>query len=184
MIKNSPPRWETSGAALFFVVQKNAPQKTQKDTKDLMLHLQIKYMRIMNNLTKKYLKELTYSFNGACIEVHKALGPGLLESVYHKCLKQELLIQGIPFQSEFSVPVHYKGINVETELRCDLLVANAIVIELKSVELLLSIHEAQILTYMKLLHVPKGILINFNVGNIYNEGQKTFVNEIFRNLPD
>lgn len=80
--------------------------------------------------------------------------------------------------------MNYKGIDIETELRCDLLVDDAVVLELKSVEALAPIHEAQLLTYMKLLKKPKGILINFNCTNLFKEGQRTFVNEYFRTIPD
>jgi GxxExxY protein len=135
-------------------------------------------------LTKSYLKDLTYKINGACIEVHKALGPGLLESVYHKCLKRELTLRGIQYESEFIVPVHYKGIDIQAELRCDLLIENAIVVELKAVDAVLPIHQAQLMTYMKLLEKPKGMLVNFNVVNLYADGQQTFVNEWFRGLTD
>jgi len=117
----------------------------------------------MSLTTKKQLDELTYEIVGSAIEVHKELGPGLLESIYHKCLKKELLLRGINFKSEFSVPLLYKNEPLETELRCDLLIENQIVLELKAVETMLPIFEAQLLTYMKLLEVPKGILINFNV---------------------
>ncbi len=135
-------------------------------------------------MTKKQLNELTYTIIGAAIEVHKALGQGLLESVYHKCLKHELELRGLRFSSELIVPLRYKDINIDTELRCDLLVENCIVLELKSVAEILPIHEAQTLTYMKLLDIPKGILFNFNCVNLFKEGQQTFVNELFRNLPD
>jgi len=135
-------------------------------------------------MTKKYLDELTFQIIGAAIEVHKALGPGLLESVYHKCLKQELTLRKLSYDSEFIVNVGYKGIELDTELRCDLLIESIIVIELKSVDSILPIHEAQLLTYMKLLEKPKGILINFNCSNLFKEGQRTFVNELFRNLPE
>ncbi len=135
-------------------------------------------------MTKKYLNELTYKIIGAAIEVHKELGPGLLESVYHKCLKQELFLRNIEFTSEQIVPVNYKGVSIDAELRCDLIIENAIVVELKSVEAILPVFEAQLLTYMKLLDKPKGILINFNCSNIFKEGQRTFVNEIFRDLPE
>ena len=131
--------------------------------------------------TKKELDELII---GAAIDVHKALGPGLLESVYHKCLKQEFLLRDLSFASEFLVPVHYKGIDVDTELRCDFLVEELIVVELKAVEAIAPVFEAQTLTYMKLLEKPKGILINFYCTNLFKEGQKTFVNEYFRNLPE
>lgn len=134
-------------------------------------------------ITKTYLKNLVYRVTGAAIEVHKSLGPGLLESVYHKCLKHELSIRNIHFQSELKVPVMYKGIDIDTELRCDLFVENILTVELKAVEYVLPVHEAQILTYMKLLESPEGLLINFNVVNLFSDGQKTYVNELYRNLP-
>ncbi|MBT2562235.1 GxxExxY protein [Pedobacter sp. ISL-68] len=133
-------------------------------------------------MSKDYLKTLIYKINGAAIEVHKALGPGLLESVYHKCLKHEMALRGINYKSEMLVPVYYKEILVETELWCDLFVENSIVVELKAVEKVLPIHEAQILTYMKLLEVPMGLIINFNCLNIYESGQKTYVNDLYRFL--
>lgn len=138
----------------------------------------------MEKFTKEYIKDLTYKINGAAIEVHKNLGAGLLESVYHKCLTHELNIRNVNFISELIVPIEYKGITFDSNLRCDLFVENAIVVELKSVEKVLPIHEAQILTYMKLLNSLQGILINFNCKNIFNEGQKTYVNELYRLLND
>ncbi|WKV13811.1 GxxExxY protein [Marivirga harenae] len=131
------------------------------------------------NTRKAFLKELTYKINGAAIEVHKELGPGLLESVYHQCLIHELRNRNVYFQSERLIEVNYKGLNLDTNLRCDLLVEKSICVELKAVKEMLPVHDAQILSYMKLLKVPKGILYNFNVYNLYNEGQKTFVNEFF-----
>jgi GxxExxY protein len=142
------------------------------------------WLKDLKIMTKKYLDELTYQIIGAAIEVHKSLGPGLLESVYHKCLRQEFTLRGLNFGSEFLVPVEYKGIHVETDLRCDFLVDNAIVVELKAVDAIAPMFEAQLLTYMKLLHKPKGILINFNCVNLFKDGQQTFVNEYFRLLPD
>lgn len=136
------------------------------------------------NLTKTKLKELIYKVNGAAIEVHKALGPGLLESVYHRCLKHELSQRGINFQSELLVTVNYKGLKLDAELRCDLFIENILPVELKAVEYLLPVHEAQIITYMKLLEVPEGLLINFNVSHLFKEGQKTYVNELYRSLPE
>lgn len=135
-------------------------------------------------LTKAQIKDLTYQINGAAIEVHKSLGPGLLESVYHKCLVHELNIREISFTSELLVPVNYKGLQLETELRCDLFIENTIVLELKAVEKILPIHEAQLLTYMNLLEAPFGILFNFNTTNIYHDGQKTYVNELYRILKE
>lgn len=135
-------------------------------------------------LTKTYLKDLTYKVNGAAIEVHKALGPGLLESVYHRCMAEELSLRNIRFLSQYKIPFNYKGNSLDIELRCDFLIENTLVVELKAVESILPVHEAQLLTYMKLLEVPKGMLINFNVANIFRQGQETYVNELFRVLPE
>lgn len=127
---------------------------------------------------------MTYEIIGSCIEVHKELGPGLLESIYHKCLKKELIARGIAFISELSIPVFYKGETIDADLKCDLFIESAIVLELKAVDRMLPLHEAQLLTYMKLLEAPKGVLINFNVNNIFHDGQKTLVNTYFRLIPD
>lgn len=135
-------------------------------------------------LTKTYLKDLTYKVTGAAIEVHKRLGPGLLESVYHKCLAKELELRKISFKSEYKIPYNYKGFDLDIELRCDFLIDDVLVVELKSVTEILAIHEAQLLTYMKLLEIPKGLLINFNVESLYYDGQKTYVNEYFKHIPE
>jgi GxxExxY protein len=135
-------------------------------------------------LTKNYLKDLIYKVNGAAIEVHKQLGPGLLESVYHKCLKRELELRDIQFQSEVVVSVNYKGLKLDTELRCDLVIEGVLPVELKAVQNILPVHEAQLMTYMNLLNSPEGLLINFNVTNIFKEGQKTYVNELYRDIDD
>ncbi|MFV8358941.1 GxxExxY protein [Flavobacterium sp. LS1P3] len=135
-------------------------------------------------MTKTSLKDLIYQVNGCAIEVHKHLGPGLLESVYHTCLKKELTIRGFEFQTELTIPVYYKGLELETGLRCDLLVEKSLVVELIAVEKVLPIHEAQILTYMNLLEIPIGLMINFNVTHIFKEGQKTYVNERYRYLDE
>ena len=134
--------------------------------------------------TKPYLKDLIYNVNGAAIEVHKYLGPGLLECIYHKCLEKEFKLRKLHFNSQLIVPVSYKGLSIDTSLKCDFLVEDILIVELKSVAYILPVHIAQVLTYMQLLQSPKGILINFNVTNIYNEGQQTFVNELYRGLPD
>lgn len=121
---------------------------------------------------------------GAAIEVHKALGADLLESVYHECIKHELSHRNISFQTELIVPINFKNIILDAELRCDLFIEKCLAVELKSVAELLPVNEAQLLTYMKLLKAPKGILINFNCVNLFKQGQKTFVDELFRNLPE
>ena len=134
------------------------------------------------HLTKTQIKDLTYQINGVAIEVHKAIGPGLLESVYHKCMIHELNMRGFSFKTELIVPINYKGLQLDTELRCDLFIEDTIAVELKAVEKILPIHEAQLLTYMNLLEVPFGILYNFNTTNIYHDFQKTYVNELYRIL--
>jgi GxxExxY protein len=134
-------------------------------------------------ITQTYLDELTYDVIGAAIEVHKTLGSGLLESVYQKCLEEELKYRNIKFQSEKSISVIYRDKEMNVDFRCDFFIENCLVVELKSVNEMSSIFEAQLLTYMKLLKSPKGILINFNCFNIFKEGQKTFVNEYFKLLP-
>ena len=135
-------------------------------------------------MTKQYINDLTYKIIGASIEVHKALGAGLLESVYHKCMVKELAIRGINVQSEVTIPIEYKGLEFESEIRCDLFVEKSLVVELKAIDKILPIHEAQLLTYMKLLEVPMGLLINFNVTNIFKEGQKSYLNERYRYLEE
>ena len=134
-------------------------------------------------ITQKHLDELTYEIVGSAIEVHKIMGRGLLESVYHQCLKEELTHRKINFLSEMKVPVIYKDKILETDFRCDLYIENSIVVELKSVFEIHPMFEAKLLNYMKLLKSPKGILINFNCFNIFKEGQKTYVNEYFKALP-
>jgi len=134
-------------------------------------------------MTQNYLDELTYEIIGSAIEVHKIMGRGLLENVYHQCMKEEMTHRKINFLSEMKVPVLYKNAALETDFRCDLFVEKCIVVELKSVFEIHPMFEAKLLNHMKLLKSPKGILINFNCFNIFKEGQKTFVNEYFKNLP-
>lgn len=134
-------------------------------------------------VTKKQVTQLSYSIVGCAIKVHKALGPGLLESVYEKCLKYELERNGYELKQQIAVPVVYGTMSLDTELRADLLVNNLIVVELKTVEFILPVHEAQLLTYMKLLRMPQGLLINFYTDNL-TKTLKPFVNEFFRELPD
>jgi GxxExxY protein len=135
-------------------------------------------------MTKSFLNDLSYKIVGCAIEVHKHLGPGLLESVYLECMKKELFLRGINFVSQLLVPINYKGLLMAAEYRLDLLIEDSIVAELKAMDGLLPVHEAQLLTYMKLLQKPKGILINFNCSNIVKEGSKQMVNEYFSVLPE
>ncbi len=134
-------------------------------------------------ITQKYLDELTYKIIGCAIEVHKHLGPGLLESVYEKCFIHELVLRGLHYQSQQKVTVNYKDILLDADLRYDVLVENLVIVELKSIDGILPVHEAVVLTYMKMLGKPKGIIINFNCTNIFKEGQKTFVNDYYAALP-
>lgn len=135
-------------------------------------------------MTKKYLDELTYKVIGCAIEVHKHLGPGLLESVYEKCFVKELDLKGIKYQKQLWVPLNYKGLELDTELRLDVLVEDILCVELKAQEGILPVHEATLLSYMQMLEKPKGILINFHCVNIFKEGQKTLVNNLFSLLPE
>jgi len=135
-------------------------------------------------VTKTYLKDLTYKVTGAAIEVHKRLGPGLLESVYHKCLEKELELRKISFKSEYKIPYSYKGFNLDIDFRCDFLIEDILVLEIKSVEEVAPIHIAKLINYMNLLESPKGLMINFNVENLYYDGQKTYVNEFYKSIPD
>lgn len=134
-------------------------------------------------ITQKYLDELTYKIIGCAIEVHKHLGPGLLESVYEKCFIHELSIRGLHNQSQQKIPIMYKDIHLDADLRFDVLVEDQIIVELKSIDGILPIHEAVLLTYLKMLSKPKGIIINFNCTNIFKEGQKTLVNELYAAIP-
>ena len=134
-------------------------------------------------LSQKYLDNLTYEVVGSAIEVHKTMGRGLLESVYHECLKEELKYRKINFLSELKIPVHYREKQLNIDFRCDLYIKNCLDVELKAVNDTSPSFEAQLLNYMKLLKAPKGILINFNSNNIFHEGQQTFVNEYFSKLP-
>lgn len=110
----------------------------------------------------------------AAIEVHKNLGPGLLESAYEECLCYELAAQGIPYEKQKILPIMYKGKLLECVYRIDILVDNKVVLELKSIEKVLPVHEAQLLTYLKLTGVKTGMLLNFNVP-LLKDGIKRFV---------
>ena len=111
---------------------------------------------------------------GAAIEVHKLLGPGLLEGVYHKALCHELALRGIPFEAQKKVPVNYKGVDLGEDLKIDVLVAERLVVELKAVDALHPVHDAQLITYLKLTKLHAGLLINFNV-RMLKDGVKRLV---------
>ena len=111
---------------------------------------------------------------GCAIEVHKTLGPGLLESAYEQCMAHELTIAGIACATQVALPIEYKGQRLDCGYRVDLLVEDQLIVEMKSVERILGIHEAQLLTYMKLAKVKTGLLINFNV-EVLKDGIRRFV---------
>ena len=116
--------------------------------------------------------ELSRKVIGCAIEVHRNLGPGLLESTYRQCLACELSHTGIPFQMEVPLPVRYREILLDCCYRIDLLVSRGLIVEIKCVETLLPIHQAQILTYMRLSKIPVGLMINFNVTKLQNGIQR------------
>ena len=118
--------------------------------------------------------ELSNKVLGCAIEVHRELGPGLLESTYEQCLAYELNRAKIPFQLQVALPVDYKQIRLDCGYRIDLFVDNSLIVEVKSIDQLLKIHEAQILTYIKLTKVRVGLLINFNV-QLLKKGVRRFV---------
>jgi len=117
--------------------------------------------------------KLTGKIIGCAIEVHRALGPGLMESTYENCLAHEFSLNNIAFKKQFLMPVKYKGINLDCGYRIDLFIENQVIIELKSVKKSTTIDEAQILTYMKLANIKTGLLINFNVNRLI-DGIKRF----------
>ena len=119
---------------------------------------------------------LTKEIISAAIEVHRALGPGLLESAYEECLCRELNLRGIPFERQVPLPVEFKGVRLECGYRLDLLVDKRVVVEIKTVESLLPIHEAQLLTYLKLGGWKVGLLINFNVSVLKNGIRRRVLN--------
>jgi GxxExxY protein len=130
----------------------------------------MKGMKVM----KREFSILSNRVIGCAIEVHRMLGPGLLESTYEHCLAHEFTLNHIPFQRQVILPVQYKGIRLDCGYRVDLLVEDKIILELKSVKALEGIHEAQLLAYMKLANIKRGFLINFNVKLLKN-GLKSYV---------
>jgi GxxExxY protein len=113
--------------------------------------------------TKVSADRLSYDIVGAAIQVHRELGPGLLESAYETCLCRELSLRGIGYQQQIALPVHYRGMAVDCGYRIDLIVGHLVVVEVKAVAKVLPIHRAQVLTYLKLLRLHLGMIINFNV---------------------
>ncbi len=111
---------------------------------------------------------------GGAIEVHRALGPGLLESAYQRCLVRELDLRGLQFRTEVPLPVVYKGLDVNCGYRLDFVIGGELIVEVKAVEHLLPIHEAQVITYLRLSGATQGLLINFNVPRLV-DGLRSFL---------
>ena len=136
------------------------------------------YMKV----TQKLISEISSKIIGCAIEVHKHLGPGLIESVYQTCLIEELKMCGLKVESEVYFPIIYKGKNLGSKLRFDLVVEDMIVIELKAVEKMIPLYNAQLLSYLKLTGKPKGLLFNFHCDTIRSE-MNSFVTNEYALLP-
>jgi GxxExxY protein len=134
-------------------------------------------------MTKNDINQLAYEVVGCAIEVHRQIGPGLLESVYEECFCEELTFHGIQFVRQMKIPVIYRTKALLVDLRLDVMVEGMIVCELKAAVELKPVYEAQILSHMKLLEIPKGLLINFHSENIV-KNTKHFINTHFFELPD
>lgn len=133
-------------------------------------------------MSQKEINQLSYGIVGCAIEVHKHLGPGLLESIYEECMIHELRSKDFDVKNQVLVPVIYKGLEIRQSLRLDILINDAIIVELKALEGILPVHKAQLLSYMKLAQKPKGLLINFFTDNI-TKSVIPLVNEYFSLLP-
>lgn len=134
-------------------------------------------------VTQRYINKLSFEIIGAAIEVHKHLGPGLLESVYETCFMDELSDRNISFKSQVFVPIHYKNRDLGGKLKLDLLIDDLIIVENKSVEQMIPLYQAQLLSYMKLANKPKGLLINFNSVSIKKD-LVSLITKDFGNLPE
>lgn len=121
-----------------------------------------------------YHEELTHKLIAAAIEVHKHLGPGLMESAYEQCYCHEIALQAIPFERQVTLPVEYKGVKLDLGYRIDMVADKKVIVEFKCVEKILPVHEAQLLTYMKISKIPVGLIINFHAARI-KDGIKRMV---------
>ena len=133
-------------------------------------------------ITQKYINQISYKVVGCAIEVHKNLGPGLLESVYETCMIEELSSNGLKVLKQIPVPIKYKDKDLGSNLILDLLVEDLIIVELKAVEIMIPVYKAQLLSYLKLTGKPKGLLINFHCENI-TQNLIPLVTEEFSKLP-
>ena len=133
-------------------------------------------------MTQKSINDLSYKIIGCAIEVHKELGPGLLETVYETCLINELITAGLNVKSQMLVPIKYKKKTLNSNLILDILVEDTIIVELKTVEAILPVHKAQLHTYLKLTNKPKGLLINF-YSEVIKDQIVSYVTPAFSALP-
>jgi GxxExxY protein len=134
-------------------------------------------------LTKKLVNQISYEVVGCAIAVHKELGPGMLESIYEDCMCIEFEEKGIKFQRQVPIELNYKGRKINRQMKLDLMVEEAIIVELNAVEMMNPIYTAQLLSYLNQAKLPKGLLINFNETNIVNT-MIPLVSKYFKNLPD
>ncbi len=151
--------------------------------KAALAHFVVRKNRFMDNVTQKYVNDIAYEIIGCAVEVQRNLGPGLLESIYEKCLLEELKDVGLRAVSQVDVPLHYKGKTLSAPLRLDILVNDLVVVEVKAVDLILPVFKAQLLTYLKLSGRPKGLLLNFNCEQITRDGLVPMVTQEFAALP-
>ena len=133
-------------------------------------------------MTRTEIDNLSKIIIGCAIDVHKELGPCLLEKAYERALIMLLEEKGLKVESQVYVPVEFRGVEISDALKLDIIVNDLIIVEIKSVTTLIPVHEAQLLTYLKLMEKPKGILINFYCNNLFYEGQKTLVNKHYFEL--
>ncbi|MBA2613864.1 MAG: GxxExxY protein [Bacteroidetes bacterium] len=133
-------------------------------------------------MTQKYINDVSYKIVGCAIEVHKQIGPGLLESVYHSCLIEELKNNDLNVRSQIQIPINFKGKDLGGMLKLDILVNNLIIVDLKAVDVMIPLYNAQLLSYLKLANIPKGLLINFHSENIVQQ-LVPMVTEEFSKLP-
>lgn len=126
---------------------------------------------------RERLNALTEGIIGAAIEVHRELGPGLLESAYQTAMAHELKLRGLPFKEQLVVPVRYKGVDLQHAFRVDLLVDRSVVVDLKALDTIAPVHHAQVLSYLRMLQLPLGLLISFHVPAL-KAGVKRIVNEL------
>lgn len=139
-------------------------------------------MELHREITQTLVNEISGQTIACAIEVHKTFGPGLLESIYEKAFREELRHAGLNFNSQKKITVPYRSINLDIDFRYDIVVEDLIVCELKAVEVLAPVHQAQLLSYLKLLNLPKGLLINFH-SEILTKGLKSCVTPRFAQLP-